>query len=227
MSSSSSVQLALDAVRISRAAVPTFLDEAPPEEQSKMSALYTWREYEKPSDPNNLEECERVDAENAKAWNECNRMLTKSVSVFLKRIGVPEPSLKPPRSYVSCLQETVFSAAQTNHCFRTVAATVYLRDELEWRAFEDYDPEQACEVAQSHALQRLIDLQRSNPNGIDLPDPHASYCGCNRNKWDGRSRTCDGGTYAVSWQRPANHDFLRPKSAIKLTTVSKWGGAFE
>jgi hypothetical protein len=178
-----------------------------------------WRQYLKPHDIKNFDDCQKIDQYNHAVYQFNNAMLPR-VNELMKKLGLNPKHCDAPTKYVP-IYKANYEKMLFNDEFRLLKAIEYLArrekypirdyrlgDEAEVKAV----PVQADDIAMEEEIQRLV--THYGEEGIDISvaagKGHKNNCTC-ENRWDGRSERCMGEGIRLRWRKLKDHHFLRPR----------------
>lgn len=178
-----------------------------------------WRQYLKPMDIRNFEDCQKIDEYNYAVYQFNNAMLPR-VNVLMKKLGLNTKHCEAPTKYVPIFKAN-YEKMLFNDEFRLLKGIEFLaiREIYPLRDYplaEEEDqkavPIKADDIAMQEEIERII--AEYGEEGIDISGAvgatHKINCTC-ENRWDGRSERCMGEGVRLRWRKLKDHHFLRPR----------------
>ena len=167
-----------------------------------------WKQYLKPNDVNDLEDCKHIDEFNIGVFEYNNSMLPK-VNELFQKMRMPRYKLEAAPLYYPTAKKQYDKLIREEN-FRMLAAVKYLAPHGKL-AIRDYELSDGPAMADAIAEAEAIAKQSRKP--VDITEAaglnHKMNCTCD-NKWDGKSERCVGQGVRVRWTRGTTHHFLQP-----------------
>lgn len=175
-----------------------------------LSGELDWKQFLKPKDLLDLEDCRRIDQFNEGLYEYNNSMLPR-INELREKMGETKFRLDAPPKYAHMAQRKIREKMWTPE-YRMLGATKFMaaRKKYAGRDYELNDgPALADALAEEEEIRRLV---ARGP--IDITDTvgkaHVKNCTCEL-KWDGKSERCFGTGARLRWKRHAEHHFEAPR----------------
>ena len=179
-----------------------------------LSGELDWRQYLRPKDTSDLNECRQIDEYNQGVFEFNNAQLPK-INELLVKLGYQKYRLDAPFKSLPIARKK-YEEMLFNPEFRVIKAVEYLASadppKYPKRDYELRDgPTLADQVAEEVEKARICSTHNNEIDITVTAGPgHVHNCTCD-NKWDGTSERCIGHGVRVRWSRAAGHHFLRPR----------------